>query len=172
MNVFLIVFDQQWSSVAQRSQIYQVNAFVASSKLDSSCFDDNIQGHGEHQDIKYWSETWSGFLSLGFKESADCVSFPEDNIKHFLNLTEHKVLIRGVGLKTKAGKSLWTWLHLSPRPTTNPSWKPPCSWTGCAWSLSPWCGYPSCTAWLPLRPPNTRPSVTSAKSVPSLDSGV
>lgn len=57
------------------------------------------------------------------------------------------------------------------RPTTNPSWRLPCSWTGCAWSLSPWCGCLSCTAWLPLRPPSTRPSATSARNAPSSGSG-
>lgn len=58
-----------------------------------------------------------------------------------------------------------------PRPTTNPSWRLPSSWTGCGWSLSPWCGYPSCTAWRPPRPLSTRPSATSARSVPSSASG-
>lgn len=64
-----------------------------------------------------------------------------------------------------------TYPHFS-RPTTNPSWRRPRSWTGCAWSPSRWCGCLSCTAWPLQRPPSTKPSVTSARSVPSQDSGL
>lgn len=57
------------------------------------------------------------------------------------------------------------------RPTTNLNWKPPCSWTGCAWNPSRWCGCPSSTAWPLPRPPSTRPSATSARNAPSSGSG-
>lgn len=58
-----------------------------------------------------------------------------------------------------------------PRPIINPRLKRPSSSTGCAWNPSPWCGCPFCTEWLPRKLPSTRPSVTSARSVQSLDSG-
>lgn len=93
----------------------------------------------------------------------------ETRISSYLSL---KIKIRATILKTKLHILLIAPLSVSAsRPTTNPSWKLPCSWTGCAWSLSPWCGCPSCTAWPPPRPPSTRPSATSARSAPSSGSG-
>lgn len=51
------------------------------------------------------------------------------------------------------------------------SWNPGSLWIGCAWSHSRWFGCRFCTEWQPQKRPNTKPSVTSAKSVPSLASG-
>lgn len=51
------------------------------------------------------------------------------------------------------------------------SWSPGSLWIGCVWSRSLWCGCLFCTGWLLQRPPNTKPSVTSARSVLLLASG-
>ncbi len=57
---------------------------------------------------------------------------------------------------------MWEWVRRSRRRT---------SWTGWRWSHSRWSGYPSCTAWPPPRPPNTKPNATFAKNSPSSDLG-
>lgn len=54
----------------------------------------------------------------------------------------------------------------------SPRLKQPSSWTGWDWSPSPWCGCLSYTEWLLQKLPSTRPSVTSARSAQSLDSGI
>lgn len=67
----------------------------------------------------------------------------------------------------------WTlvFLLLCFRQITSPRLKQPCSWTGWDWNHNPWCGCPCCIGWLLQKLPNTKRSVTSARSAPLLDSG-